>query len=212
MNNRRHFLVTGGACLALAGCGNLLGPPPASPIYVLDTGAAPVAAAAPAAKAGWSLAIMRPSAPTALDSERIALIQPDAMMDYYANAVLPDRLPDLVQTALLAAFDRSGALTGVSREADAMHADYDLFVDIRDFALHYSVKDGVPEAVVTLAVRLATARGRAETASATFTQRAPASANSVGAAVAALGEALGAVVHQIVPWAIAAPPPPAAPR
>lgn len=205
MTDRRRFLVLGGASLALAGCGNLIGPPPASPIYVLDAGATPVAAAT---KTGWSLAIMRPGAPAALDSERIALVQPDAMMDYYADAVLPDRLPDLVQTALLEAFEKSGALSGVSRETDAMHADYDLFVDIRDFALHYSVRDGVPEAVVTLAARLATARGRAETASSTFTQRAPASANSVAAAVAALGQALGAAVRQIVPWAIAFPPPP----
>jgi ABC-type uncharacterized transport system auxiliary subunit len=210
MKDRRKFLTLGGASLALAGCGDLLGPPPASPIYVLDTGIAPAAPAAPPArKTGWSLAVMRPSAPAALNGERIPLVQPDAMMDYYANANLPDSIPDLVQAALVQAFEGGGALAGVSREADALHADYDLFVDIRDFEMRYSVRDGIPEALVTLSVRLATARGRVETATSVFSQRVPAGANSVGAAAAALGQALGAVIRQVVPWATAFPAPPA---
>jgi cholesterol transport system auxiliary component len=210
ITNRRHFLTLGAASLALTGCGDLLGPPPASPIYVLDTGNASAAAAARSAnKTGWSLAVMRPSAPAALNGERIPLVQPDAMMDYYANANLPDSIPDLVQAALVQAFEGGGALAGVSREADALHADYDLFVDIRDFEMHYSVRDGVPEALVTLSVRLATARGRVETAASVFSQRVPASANSVAAAAAALGQALGAVIRQIVSWAAAFPAPPA---
>jgi ABC-type uncharacterized transport system auxiliary subunit len=213
MTDRRRFLTLGAASLALAGCGDLLGPPPAAPIYVLDTGNAPAAAAPaaqPARKTGWSLAVMRPSAPAALNGERIPLVQPDAMMDYYANANLPDSIPDLVQAALVEAFEGGGALAGVSREADALHADYDLFVDIRDFEMRYSVRDGIPEALVTLSVRLATARGRVETAASVFSQRVPAGANSVGAAAAALGQALGAVIRQIVPWATAFPAPPQA--
>ena len=60
-SNRRNFLILGGASLALAGCGgDLLGPPPAPPIYVLEA-PAPVAAMA---QLPWSLSVMRPNAPS----------------------------------------------------------------------------------------------------------------------------------------------------
>jgi cholesterol transport system auxiliary component len=201
--NRRDFLLLGGASLALTGCGDLLGPPPSPPIYVLEA-PAPLQ---PMAKLPWSLSVMRPSAASALNNDRIPLIQPDLTLDYYANANLPDAIPDLVQAALVQAFEKSGALAGVAREADALHADYDLFIDIKDFELRYAVKDGVPEALVTLTARLATAHGRAVAGVTSVTQRVPASANSVAAAVAALGQALGAVAAGIVTWAVTFPAP-----
>ena len=200
---RRDFLLLSGASLALAGCGDLLGPPPSPPIYVLEA-PAPLQ---PMAKLPWSLSVMRPSAASALNNDRIPLIQPDLTLDYYANANLPDAIPDLVQAALVQAFEKSGALAGVAREADALHADYDLFIDIKDFELRYAVKDGVPEALVTLTARLATGYGRAVAGVTSVTQRVPASANSVAAAVAALGQALGAVAAGIVTWAVIFPAP-----
>jgi cholesterol transport system auxiliary component len=200
---RRDFLFLGGASLALAGCGDLLGPPPSPPIYVLEA-PAPLQ---PMARLPWSLNVMRPTAPSALSGERVPLIQPDLTLDYYANANLPDAIPDLVQAALVQAFEGSGALAGVAREADALHADYDLFIDIKDFELRYAVKDGVPEALVTLTARLATAHGRAVAGATAVTQRVPASANSVAAAVAALGQALGAASAGIVTWAVTFPAP-----
>ncbi len=153
--DRRNFLIFGGASLVLAGCGDLVGPPPASPIYVLQ---API--------------------------------------------------PDLVQAALVQAFEKSGGPASVAREADALHADYDLFVDIRDFEARYAVPDGVPEAQVSLAVRLATAKGRAVAGTTIVTQRVPAAANSVAAATQALGQALGTVSAGIVAWAVTFPVPP----
>lgn len=206
MKNRRNFLMLGGAALALAGCGgDLLGPPPPPPIYILEA-PAPVQ---PMAKLPWSLSVMRPSAPNALNGERIPLVQPGLTLDYYANASLPDAIPDLVQDALVQAFEKSGGPTSVAPESDALHADYDLFVDIKDFELRYAVKDGVPEALVSLTVRLATAKGRVVAGTNTVTQRAPAAANSVAAATQALGQALGAASAAIVTWAAAFPAPPA---
>jgi cholesterol transport system auxiliary component len=203
---RRKFLVLGGAALALAGCGDLLGPPPSAPIYML--GINTPQAAAPAAKLPWSLTIMRPSAPASLNTDRIALVQPDATMDYYANADFPDTIPDLVQGAILQAFEATGALPGVAREADALHSDYDLVVDIQDFEMRYAVKDGVPEALVTLTLRLVTSHGRVMVGSTSISQRVPATANNVAAAAAALGQALGAATAGITAWALKFPAPP----
>jgi len=201
--NRRDFLVLGGASLALAGCGDLVGPPPAPPIYVLQA-PAPVR---PVARLPWSLSVMRPSAPTALSGERVPLIQPDMTLDYYANAQLPDAIPDLVQSALVLAFEKSGGPASVAREADALHADYDLYVEVRDFELRYAVADGVPQAQVSLALRLASAHGRVVAGTTIVTQTAPAGANSVAAATAALGQALGAVCAGAVAWAVTFPAP-----
>jgi cholesterol transport system auxiliary component len=204
--DRRAFLLFSTAALALGGCGSLLGLPPAPQIYMIRPEFS--SATTPPAKVSWSLSIMRPTGSAALDSERIAIIQPDAKMDYYANAQYPDSLPNLVQTVALNAFEKSGALVGVAREVDALHADYDLFIDIKDFEARYAVADGVPEALVTLTARLVTAHGRNVAGSITLSQIVPASANSVTAAVAALQLALAAVASRVVAWALTYPTPP----
>ena len=103
MIQRRLFLI-GASALTLSACGgNLLGlgPPEAGPIYPLR----PVFPAGSGEKVGWALAILRPDVAAGLDSERIALTQPDGTMDFYARASYPDRVPPMVQQALLDGFE-----------------------------------------------------------------------------------------------------------
>src|SRR5579871_6257384 len=103
---RRLFLI-GGSSLALAACGSLdklIGPPDAPQIYALRP---PAAAPQAGAKVSWALSIAKPDAADNLDSSRIALARGDTQFDYYANAVWPDHVTDLVQTALLAGFESS---------------------------------------------------------------------------------------------------------
>ncbi|HWA68215.1 MAG TPA: ABC-type transport auxiliary lipoprotein family protein [Rhizomicrobium sp.] len=206
----RRLLLTGAAALTLAatlsGCGgNLLGPPDAGTIYPLRPGFP--AAPAGGDKVNWSLAVLRPDVPGGLDSDRIALLQPDGSMDYYAKATYPDRLPATVQRALLEGFEASGRVDAVAREEDALHADYNLLVEVRDFQAVYAVQDGVPAVMVSLNVKLTTAHGRRIIAVTTVTQKAAASVNSAGAAVAALEQALAAAVTQVVAWTLATAPP-----
>jgi cholesterol transport system auxiliary component len=201
--DRRLFLL-GAASLTLAGCSGLFGPPDAAPIYVL-TPAAPPAATGP--KVRWALAIDTPDASQSLDTNRIALIHQDTTLDYYADAVWPDRLTDVVQTALLAAFQTSGGIDAVAREGDALHADYALGIDIRDFTAHYAAAGAAPTVAVVLVAQMVTAHGRKVAATLTASQTAPAAADSVAAVVAAFNTALAAAVNQIVPWALALPPP-----
>ena len=183
----------------------MIGPPEASPIYVMR----PQFPAVAAQKVAWSLALVRPNAPGALDTDRIAILQPGGVMDYYAKAQYADALPALVETALLDAFERSAALPGVGRTAEGLHSDYHLYTDIKNFEARYDVRDGVPQAVVTLSVRLVTSRGRITAGTTSITKTVPASANSIAAATAALGEALAGVAGEIVTWALQFPPPPA---
>jgi cholesterol transport system auxiliary component len=204
---RRLFLI-GLSSTALSACGgNMLGlgPPDAGPIYMV----APKfpATAAGGDKVTWALSIMRPDMGAGLDTDRIALTQPDGTMDYYAKATYADRLPPIVQQAVLDGFESSGRIDKVAREEDALHADYNLAVEVKDFAAHYSQQDGVPGVTVAITVKLTTAHGRAIVGSFATSQSATASVNSAGAAVQALQQALGAAVSQIVNWTLTAPVP-----
>ena len=105
MIQRRFFLVSASA-LALSACGgNLIGPPDAGPMYVVGPKFPPPSAGGE--KVAWALAIMHPDMGPGLDTDRIALFQPDGTMDYYAKATYPDRLPTIVQQALVDGFDAS---------------------------------------------------------------------------------------------------------
>ncbi|HVW72963.1 MAG TPA: ABC-type transport auxiliary lipoprotein family protein [Rhizomicrobium sp.] len=202
---RRLFMI-GISSMALSACGgNLLGPPDAGPMYMV----APKFAAQPAGgqKVTWALAILRPNVSAGLDTDRIALTQPDGTMDYYARATYPDRLPNIVQQAVLDGFEASGRIDKVAREEDALHADYNLAIELKDFAAHYSQQDGIPSVTVAITVKLTTAHGRDIVGSFSSVQTGNASVNSAGAAAQALQQALGAAVTQIVNWTLMAPAP-----
>jgi ABC-type uncharacterized transport system auxiliary subunit len=195
----RRLFVVGAAALSLSACGGLgdiIGPKDAGMVYVLQPEFPP--APAGAAKVNWSLELMHPDVPGGLNSERIALIQPGGTLDYYAAATYPDRLPAAIQRAVL---------DGVAREEDALHADYNLLVDVKNFEAHYAVADGIPTVNVTIMAKLTTGRGRKIVASKLFTQTGTATANSKAAVVQALSQALGAAVTGIVDWTLTTAPP-----
>jgi len=202
----RRLFLTGISSLALSACsGNMLGlgPPDAGSIYMVAPKFPP--APAGATKVQWALTILRPDNAAGLDTDRIALTQPDGSMDYYARAIYPDRLPTIVQHALLDGFEASGRIDKVALEADALHADYNLAVEIKDFAAHYSQQDGIPGVTVGITVKLTTAHGRDIVGSFSTAQTGTASVNSAGAATQALQQALGAAIPQIVNWTLTAP-------
>jgi cholesterol transport system auxiliary component len=204
----RRMMLLGASAFALSGCGSLgLGPSDANTtLYVLEPALMP--APGGATPANWALEVDLPDAEDNYDSRRIALIKADGTMDYYANAEWPDRLPVLLQTALVAAFEASGRVPGVARTQDGLHADYEMGVEIRDFAAHYGAQDkdakptGVPKITVTLIAQMTTAHGRKIVANFTASQNNDAAENSTGAVVRAMNAALGAAVQQIVSWAL----------
>jgi cholesterol transport system auxiliary component len=211
---RRIFLIGAGltASAALSGCGGKLldiGPPDAGPVYtVLPKIPATPAGQPPAQpKVAWALSVLRPTAAPGLDNDRIALTQPDGTLDFYAKATYPDRVPPIVEQALLNAFEASGRIDAVAREEDALHADYNLVTEIKEFAAHYAVADGIPTVTVVLTAKLTTAHGRAIVGSFSTTQNGTASVNSALAVAQALQQALTAAVTEIVNWTLTAPMP-----
>jgi cholesterol transport system auxiliary component len=202
--DRRALLVTGLGTLALGACSGLIGPPEPGPLYVLKP---PTGAPGGGPRLGWQLSIVLPEAPDSLDTDRIALVQPSNRMDYYANSSWQDRVPFLVQSALVEAFESNGRLPAVGRDTEGLKSDYLLETDIRDFQAHYDVEDGIPTAQVRIAARLIAAHGHAVVQSMIAHAGTAATANSVPAVVEAFDRALGETLSQIVEWALGAPTP-----
>ena len=201
---RRRLFLVGAASLTLSACtADLLGPPEASPIYPLRPAfPAPVSGE----KVNWALSIMRPDVPGGLDTDRIALLQPDGTMDYYAKAAYPDRLSAMIQRAVIDGFDASGRVTAVTRAQEALHADYNLLVEVKDFQAVYQSQDGIPQAVVALSAKLNTAHGRKVIGTLAVNKSVSASINSTVAVTQALSQALGQAVTDIVTWTLATAP------
>jgi cholesterol transport system auxiliary component len=202
--DRRALLASTASALVLSACSGMIGPPDAAPIYVLDPANPPRSGGRPVP---WQLAIVLPEASDTLDSTRIALLQPTGQLDFFANASWQDRLPFVVQSALVEAFESSGRTPGVGRDSEGIKTDYLLLTDIREFEAHYAVADAAPMAQVRIEAKLVNTRTRMIVQSADAHSEVPASQNSVPSVVAALNQALADVQSQIVEWALNAPPP-----
>jgi cholesterol transport system auxiliary component len=202
-NTRRGFLISGGAILLLSACSDLVGPPPASQLYVLAPTRMPVA---PGPKVTWSLSLQSPLAPDSLDGSRLPLTR-GTTMDYYANAELPQRLPRLVQTALMEAFETSQRIDQISRSEEGLRSDYVLQTDIRNCEAVYDSQNAAPKILVRIAVKMVNSFDRRIVANLLAEQQVQASEDSVPAVIIAMNQAIGSAVSLIVNWALALPAP-----
>ena len=195
----RRVLLQGAGAVALAGCSNLIGPPPAPQIYVLRPAFAPVTAGP---NVSWQLVIAVPTAPESLDTERIALERAPDTMDYYANSQWTDRAPVLMQSLLVEAFEKSRRIDAVGRESAGIRPDYILEADIRDFSAHYVVLDTAPKVQVSMGVKLVGALRREVIGSGVFEDEAQAAANNMASITAAFAQATGTTLSRIVTWTL----------
>jgi cholesterol transport system auxiliary component len=200
----RRWLFAGAAGFVVAGCSGIVGPPPAGKLYVL---APRLPDALPGPKVDWALSVQAPTATAGLDSDRIAILRPPASLDYYANSAWADRLPSLMQSAVLHAFEASGRIAAVARDSDGAQSDYTLNMDLRDFEARYDQGEGAPLAVVRLGVRLVEARSRRIAGYTSVAKEVRASANTIEAAVEALTAALAGALAELVPWVLDHPKP-----
>jgi cholesterol transport system auxiliary component len=200
----RRALFAGVSGLVLAGCGEIVGPPPAPKLYVLKPS---LPRDLPGGKVNWALSIQMPDATSGLDSDRIAILLPPSTMDYYADSAWADRLPALVQSNFLEAFEASGRINAVARDSEGVHADYILSTDLRDFEARLDQSQGAPLATVRIGARIVKSRTREIAGYTSASNEVRASVNSVAAAVEALNTALADVLAKLVPWTLDRPGP-----
>jgi cholesterol transport system auxiliary component len=194
--------LAGATALLLAGCAGLLGLPPAPHLYRV-TPKSTYPANLP--HLPTQILVEVPLAPAGLDSPRIALSRSAVSMDYFADSEWTERVPSLVQTALLESFENSGAIAAIDRESIGLRADFILKTEIRHFEALYDSPNGAPEVRVAIIARLVDPTGRTIVAHTSFERRERAAANDVGRVVLAFDEALGAVMADIVVWTVRNP-------
>lgn len=185
--------------LALTGCGGLLSEAPKRQLYRLEPA---LAAPAPLPRVPVQLLVAVPIAPAGLDTSRIALSRTAVSLDYYFDAEWTDRAPLLAQTALVDAFEKSGAVAGVARDSAALRADLVLETELRDFEAVYDSPNAPPRASVGFTARLIKIPERSILAQTTIARQATAAANEVPAVVRAFDDALGTAVDEVVRWAV----------
>jgi cholesterol transport system auxiliary component len=185
----------------LAGCG-LLSEAPKRQIY--RTSPAP-AFTATLPHVAAQLLVAMPTAPAGLDTERIALSRAAVSLDYFADAQWADRLPFLVQTAVVEGFEKSAAIPAVGPESLGVRADFVLEIAIGDFQAIYDSPDGAPRIVVRFNAKLVRIPERRIIAQMSVSREAKAAANAMPEIVRAFDQALGGAIEQIVTWTVSNP-------
>jgi len=197
----RRWLL-GASVLALAGCTKLLGPGPAPHLYRV-TRKSSYPGNLP--RLSGQLLVDVPSAPAGLDTARIALSRSAVSIDYFADSEWIDRVPLMVQTALLDSFESSGAITAIDRESIGLRADLILRTDIRHFEALYDSRDGPPQVWVAIGATLVDPSSREVVAQDSFERREQAQGSDIVQIVRAFDEALGGVMKDIVLWTVRNP-------
>lgn len=148
----------------------------------------------------WQLVVARPLSDPALDSPRIAVRPQPGELQSYRGARWTAPAPDVVETALLRAFQDSGRIVAVGRAGDALRADYLLQLDLRAFEA--AMGNGAPQAHVAVYATLLHAGSRQVVAGALFEHRSVASGDDIADVVRAFGASLRAVVPELVSWTL----------
>jgi len=184
--------------LALQGCaGSLLeSSAPAPETYRLE-------AAALADRGGrlpLAIAVARPGAAPALDTDRVAVMQPDSRFDYFAGVRWSEPAPEMLHQLLVRALGSDGRFEAVVAAPSRVPADLVLDVELRRFEAVYAVA-GAPEVQVEMQVSLVDPRRAKRLASFVAAASSVAAENRRAAVVAAFDrattEALRSAVDQV---------------
>ncbi len=185
------------ALLLLAGCTAIGGPKTEVSIYSPQTRIQ----ADPAWPAvDWQLTVGTPDTHALLDSQRIAVRPTPDRLQTYKGARWADTAPELVQLALVEAFEDSGKIAAVSRWGGG-RGDFGLFTDLRSFETVYD--GGTPKVVIEIQARLVKHRGGGGLVAARrFRTEVSPSGPDIEPVVAAFGDALSQIGADIVGWSL----------
>ncbi|HEY4873758.1 MAG TPA: ABC-type transport auxiliary lipoprotein family protein [Steroidobacteraceae bacterium] len=189
----RYYLAT--AILLLAAACSLRSNAPASQTYILRAHAPEKPAAARPATA--SLQVSLPIPAPGLYSERIVLVQPDHRMSHFAASQWAAELPHLVEALAIERLRATGDWTAVTDSESAFASDYFLQISIRRFEAEYTSTAAPPTAQVAFDCAIGRRADRTLLASFTAQGAATASANRVGAVVAAFDEAANTALNEL---------------
>ncbi|WJH40135.1 ABC-type transport auxiliary lipoprotein family protein [Aliirhizobium terrae] len=157
-------------------------------------------AAGPSAR-NRQILVPEPTAVKMLDSEQVVVRVSPSEVQYLANSRWGDRLPRLVQSKLVEAFENSGRLGGVGKPGQGLAIDYQVVTDIRSFEV---TTDGTRVATVEISAKILNDRNGTVRASSVFKATSPVSGSANSAFVEALDRAFAKVGAEIVDWSLKA--------
>lgn len=176
----------------LAGCGGTA----KNDTFDLSVSAAPVTRG-PVLRSR-QLLIADPTALKALDSENILVRLSGSEVQYLANSQWSDRLPRMVQSKLVEAFEDTGRLGGVGRPGQGLAIDYQVVTDIRAF----EVDTAKNLANIEISVKLLNDKNGTVKAQQVFQSSARVSGSGNANLVKALDSAFADASRDIVAWTL----------
>jgi cholesterol transport system auxiliary component len=188
--------------LAAACSGGLRSNAPAAQTYFLRAHAPQMPSAAQPTAA--TLRIARPLPAPGLRSDHIVIVQPDHRMSYFAASEWAEELPLVVEALTVERLRASGEWAAVSDSDSALSSEYFLQIAIRRFEAEYSSAAAPPTAQVAFDCTFGRRSDHMLLASFSAQGAAVASANRVGAVVAAFEEAANAALNEVSAHSIAA--------
>ncbi|KXF77120.1 ABC transporter [Paramesorhizobium deserti] len=144
--------------------------------------------------------IAAPAALKALDGENIVINTSPGEIEYLKGAQWGDRLPNIVQSRLVQAFENTGRLGGVGRPGDGLAINYQIITDIRAFGV--DTFNSPRMAVVEIATKILNDKNGEVRSTRVFSASAPVRGTGNAAYVRALNEAFDKVTGEIVSWTL----------
>ncbi|MCK8782379.1 ABC-type transport auxiliary lipoprotein family protein [Rhizobium sp. NTR19] len=145
--------------------------------------------------------VPEPTAIKSLNSEQVVVRVSQSEIQYLADSRWSDRLPVLVQSQLVEAFENSGRLGGVGKPGQGLAIDYQIVTDIRAF----EVSAGSPRiATVEISVKILNDRNGTVRAQNVFKASSPISGAENRKFIEALDRAFAKVGSEIVEWSLKA--------
>ena len=182
---------------ALAGCASFGGPEVAVQVYSPRTQVVPDPSWP---QADFQLSVATTAANSALDSSRIAVRPTPNELQTYKGAMWADDAPQLLETAVVEAFEDSGRIGAVSRYGGGRgRGDIGLIMEVRAFESVYA--GATPDAVIEVQARLLDLGGE-HVVTKRFRQSVPVSGVEVPQVVDAFGAAMSAISKDIVGWTL----------
>lgn len=191
-HKRRALLLAPLLAVAMAGCAGT----PSNDTFDLSVSSATVTQG-PSLK-GRQLLIADPTALKALDSENIVVRLSGSEVQYLGNSQWSDRLPRMVQSKLVQAFEDTGKLGGVGRPGQGLAIDYQVVSDIRTFEIDTAKNT----ADIEISVKLLSDRNGTVKAQEVFRASARVSGSGNANFVKTLDQAFAAATREIVAWTL----------
>ena len=145
-----------------------------------------------------AIGVVRPGAAPALDTDRVAVVQPDSRFDYFAGVRWSESAPQMLQQQLIRALANDGRFAAVMAVPSRVPADLLLDVELRRFEAVYAADGVAPQVRVEMQVSLVDPRRAQRQASFVAVGTATAAANRRADVIAAFEHATAEAVRTAV--------------